>query len=80
MRNVDPGQDTVGGDGYGKGHYGLELLEKGKSLFTICTASRGAEVKAAGDKTLTRRNILQHVWMLSLWLQKVPQPSSWNKI
>lgn len=52
----------------------------GKSLFTICTASRGAEVKAAGDKTLTGGNILQHVWMLSLWLQKVPQPSSWNKI
>lgn len=78
MRNVDLGQDTVGGCGYGKGHYGLELL--GKSLFTICTASRGAEVKAAGDKTLTGGNILQHVWMLSLWLQKVPQPSSWNKI
>lgn len=28
MRAVGPGKDTVGRDGYGRGQYRLELLEK----------------------------------------------------
>lgn len=62
-----------------RGWYRLELLEKARRVYSPCAQEVGKWGKANRWQTLRRDDILQTVWMLSLWLQKVPQPHSWKK-